>query len=226
MTSSRELGCRTSQATNGCGSSTACALCPTFERSWGGCAVSKLKQAVFDDYHDWRINKVKKGAGHRTTDLDILTLSAALTWVVRKGRFETYPAENDKRYVDPRKLRHAKDVAFTSMDEAHAYAGELMRNPRGESAAWQLLFATTTGQRSEELLQMRLDADPVFGGKLLASKEQFLIPRAGQIGEQPVPVHLGNVNQPSARISTVDPPHKPLCAGSVGQFDLTDPRET
>ncbi len=143
---------------------------PCLREKLGGYRISKLKQAVFDDYHDWRIKKVKKGMGHRTTDLDILTLSAALTWGVRKGLCETNPAEKAKRYVDPRKVRHAKDVAFTSMDEAHAYAGELMTNPRGESAAWQLLFATTTGQRSEELLQMRVDADPGEPGSVVGDR--------------------------------------------------------
>jgi integrase len=135
------------------------AALPMLRKKLGGLPISKLNQAALDVYHTWRIQQTVKGDGHRTTDLDIATLSVACSWVARCGLITANPIERHHRYVDSRTVRHAKEVSFSDMTEAHAWAGNMFADPRSESAGWQLLFACMFGSRTEELLSMRLDAE-------------------------------------------------------------------
>jgi integrase len=149
---------------------------PYLRKKLGTSVGSQLRQKVFDDYHTWRCAQCKKGDGDRTTDLDLMALSAAFTWAVRAELVDDNPVEGFHRFTDPRKVRHAKDVSFKSMDEVHACAGGLMKNPRGESTAWQALFATQTGQRPNELLKMRIDAEPGEPGSIV--EDQLFVHRS------------------------------------------------
>ncbi|HUC85527.1 MAG TPA: hypothetical protein VL970_10075 [Candidatus Acidoferrales bacterium] len=136
------------------------AAIPMLRENLGPLPVAKLNQAQLDKYHKWRISKCKRGDGHRTTDLDIAALSVACSWAVRCELIENNPIERHHKYVDSRDVRHAKEVAFTDMDEAHKWAAEMFQQRRSESVAWQLLFACMFGNRTEELLSMRMDAEP------------------------------------------------------------------
>jgi len=62
--------------------------------------------------------------------------------------------------------------------------------------------------------------DAILGGQILVTKEEFLVNGTGEVGEQPLPVHGGKVNQHSGRCSTVRVPHKSLWTGSFERFDL------
>ncbi len=50
--------------------------------------VKDLDQAMCDDYHHWRCEgegKVGKGKGNRTVEMELNTLSNAMTWAARKN---------------------------------------------------------------------------------------------------------------------------------------------
>jgi integrase len=131
---------------------------PFLREFFGKTPVSDLKESTLDDYHEWRINRIAKGDGHRTTDLDIQTLSVALSWARRKDLISSNPIERRQRYTDPRTVRHAKDVAPNDMRVVHRLAARFFTRPNSEVLGWQLLFAAMTGQRTEEVLSLRSDA--------------------------------------------------------------------
>jgi integrase len=136
------------------------AAIPMLRENLGSLEISKLTQAQLDKYHTWRITQCKRGDGHRTTDLDVATLSVACSWAVRCELIDKNPIERHHKYVDSRDVRHAKEVSCADMKEAHEWAGEMFQDRRSESVAWQLLFACMFGNRTEELLSMRTDAEP------------------------------------------------------------------
>ena len=54
-------------------------------------SVDDVTLANCDKFHDWRIEQISKGDGHRTCDLDFNTLSNALTWAQRCELIKIHP---------------------------------------------------------------------------------------------------------------------------------------
>jgi hypothetical protein len=130
--------------------------------------VDELDEDLLDDYHEYRVEGVKEGAdGDRTTDLELNTLSKSLDWAVRKKKLKVNPIRHDRmRYYNKDNAKHCKDFAAETPEELHAVAGHLFSYPEGEVLAWQFLFQSNFGPRTEETLKLRRDGksitDPGF----------------------------------------------------------------
>jgi hypothetical protein len=136
----------------------------------------ELDQDLLDQYHDWRLANVTKGEGHRTTDLELNTLSNALKWAVRKKKIGANRIEKRDRYYHTRNARHAKDVCPKSPEELHDVIRELFRDPRSESLGWQGLIEAATGLRTEEAVGLVMKAGPGDPGFLMG--DNMLVRRA------------------------------------------------
>jgi hypothetical protein len=120
--------------------------------------VDELEPDLLDDYFEWRKKTVTKGDGARTTDLELNTLSKSLEWAVRKKQLVANPIKARARYYNPGGARHCKELAASNPEELHQAAALLFEDPRSEALAWQLLWESNFGMRTEETLALRRDA--------------------------------------------------------------------
>ena len=134
---------------------------------FGEDAWDSLTQNRLDEYHDHRVAQVNPDEnedqwkqGHRCVDLELNTLSNALTWAVRKELIKYNPIFSRIKYHQPSKARHAKDVCPQSPEELHDIFKVVFTSKRGESLAWQGLYEAMTGQRTSEAIALRMDAGP------------------------------------------------------------------
>ena len=97
-----------------------CATLLSFFRD--GQLADDLSPKVLDQYHQWRLQNVIRGTGHRATDLELNTLNNALRWAVRKELIETNPIASRSRYHSSRKARHCRELAPSDADELHGIA--------------------------------------------------------------------------------------------------------
>ena len=153
----------------------------------------QITQNDLDAYHDWRLRAVRKGTGHRSTDLELNTLNNAMKWAVRKQLLKSNPVAERVRYYSPTQARHCKDVAPISADDLHTTARLLFADRRSESLGWQALFEALTGLRTGEALALRMDAAPNEPGWLTEDGGSLCVRRSKKAGrENPfVEVHDG-----------------------------------
>jgi integrase len=133
-------------------------------RWWGVKIAANITDKDQDDYHTWRLATVKRGTGHRTTELELGTLKNALRWAVRTGKIERMPLTQAYRFRDPKKIRHAREFMPRSGDELHILAGALFLNPDTEVYGWLCLLEAYTGLRGAEaraLLAAPKRLDPI-----------------------------------------------------------------
>ena len=149
--------------------------CQTLKKWFSDKLVPDLSQNLLDEYHTWRVENVTKGDGHRTTDLELNTLSNALNWAVRKQLIKTNPISSRIRFHSPSEARHCKELAPADIDELHAIAGVLFRDRRSEVLGWQYLFEAMTGLRNEEALLLRMDARPDAAGGVTADGKSLCV---------------------------------------------------
>ncbi|HZM06585.1 MAG TPA: hypothetical protein VFC44_26595 [Candidatus Saccharimonadales bacterium] len=152
--------------------------------------VDELAPDLLDEYRTWREKNVTKGDGAKTTDLELNTLSKSLDWAVRKGRLVSNPIKARARYYNPSKARHCKELAASNPEELHQAAALLFEDPRGEALAWQFLWESNFGMRTEETLALRRDAknteEPGF-----ISGESMYVRRAEKNADNPaIYLHL------------------------------------
>jgi hypothetical protein len=121
-------------------------------------AADDLDQNAFDEYHIWRQGNVTRGNGHRTTDLDLNTLSNALNWAVRKKLIKENRVKSRVRYHSSTDARHCKAMAPENVDELHDIAEKLFLDRRSETLGWQALIEGMTGLRTNEALALRMNA--------------------------------------------------------------------
>jgi integrase len=113
-------------------------------------------------YHAWRIRHVKRGVGHRSTDLELAAFSTAIRCAAYYGsetgvRFN--PIGQDRpRFTNSEEVRHARDVQPANAEELHTLARYLFDSPESEVLGWLLLIQAFTGRRINELYHLRTDA--------------------------------------------------------------------
>ena len=126
---------------------------------FGTWPCDEITLAALPAYAAWRRRRAKHGPGHRTVDLDLVTLSNVLSYGTAAGQIEANLIRSGRpRYCRPDQIRHSREVAPESIEAIHKLAARLLETEESESLAWQLLFATFTGCRTSELLRLRLDA--------------------------------------------------------------------
>jgi integrase len=132
-------------------------------------------------YHFWRIARVRRGAGDRTVDLELTTLSAAFRCALRHSAetgIRANPLGVDRVvFVKSEAVRHARDVQPKDAAELHRLARYFFDTPGSEALGWLLLFQGMTGRRINELHRLRTDGKnetvPGFtDGKLLYFEER------------------------------------------------------
>ena len=158
-----------------------------------GNLVDDLTMNALDAYHDWRVKNASKGQGHRTTDLELTTLSNALGWAVRKEMVKLNPIKSRNRYHSARDARHCRECAPADVDELHAIAQLLFRSKPSETLGWQLLCEGLTGLRTNEVLSLRMDARRDEPGGLTEDGKSLCVRRSKKPGrDNPyVMVHEG-----------------------------------
>ncbi len=133
---------------------------PHLRKYFNGMLVEQLKQKVFDLYRKQRRGQIKNKDGARTVDLELATLSAAMTYGISQDLIKANPLEGRRRYHQNSKARHAKDVAPLSSDDVHKTAAIFFEDPRSESIGWFFLWTTASGLRRSEAQGLRMDAVP------------------------------------------------------------------
>lgn len=133
-----------------------------------------LTQNVLDEFHNCIVKKLNPKEntnqwrqGHRATDLHLNTLSNALNWAKRKGMIPYNPIFQKVKYHHPSEARHAKDVAPQSAEEMHKILDAIFDDPRSESLGFQAAYEYLTGQRTDEALKLRMDAQEGEPGHIL-----------------------------------------------------------
>jgi len=155
--------------------------------------VDDLRPKLLGEYHTWRVGNVTKGDGHRTTDLELNTLSNALNWAVHEEVIEQNPIKFRVRFHSSIGARHCRELAPADVDELHGIARLLFADRRSETLGWQALFEALTGLRTNEALAMRMDARPDEPGGLTADGGSLCVRRSKKAGrDNPyIEVHEG-----------------------------------
>jgi integrase len=131
----------------------------TLTAFWGSMQPEEITMGACDRYHDARVGQVTRGAGHRTVEIELCTLSNLLTWAARADYCRFNPlAAGRPSYRVAGDVRHCNAVMPESDDELHMLANHIMEDPRGEVLGWQLLLEALTGCRTSEILRLRWDA--------------------------------------------------------------------
>ncbi|MGA2660236.1 MAG: hypothetical protein ABSH34_22285 [Verrucomicrobiota bacterium] len=144
----------------------------------GDAPAADLVQDDLDQYHSWRIAHVTRGDGHRTTDLELNTLNNAMRWAARKRLLKANPIASRERYRRSKDVQHCQDFAPSDIEEFHEVAGLLMSSRRSETLGWQYLFEGMTGLRTEEILNLRMDARPDEPGGVTKDGGSLCVRRA------------------------------------------------
>jgi integrase len=137
----------------------------------------ELRAAKLDAYHTWRCENVKKGAnGHRSTDLDLNTLSKSLDWAVRGEKLMANPIQKRTRYYNKNEARHAKDVGPSSTEEFHKVGAVLFSKQRSMVMGWQWMIDGVLGMRTRETVELRRDAKSASEPGFRMGRTMYSIP--------------------------------------------------
>ena len=124
-------------------------------------------------YHAHRLRQIAKKSptrkGHRAVDKEVVTLSLAYEFAIdncRSTGVTANPFARKIHFCDAKSVKHCRDFQPANADELHRLAAALFESMRSEPLGWQLLFEAMIGQRSHEILRLRMDAkttdDPGF----------------------------------------------------------------
>jgi len=160
---------------------------------WDKISVDGVTLAECDRYHDWRVENIKRGAGHRAVDLDLNTLSNAFLWACRCELVTVNPLASRPRYCSEKFVHHCREYMPVDADELHRLAQLFFVNTRSEVLGWQALVEGQTGLRTCEALLLRSDAAPYTPGWITPNGKSLFVRRAkGQDAVNPfVAVHDG-----------------------------------
>lgn len=94
----------------------------------------------------------------RSADLDLQVLSNICWFGVMEGVLVTNPVVGRARNRRSRDVRHCRESMPKNADELHAVARHLLEGDQSQSTGWQMLFEAYTGMRTNEVLELRVDA--------------------------------------------------------------------
>jgi integrase len=117
-------------------------------------------------YHIWRTRQIvatgRGKGGDRQVDKEIVTLSNAFRFAARNskrtGVLANPIAQDRERFRDSSQVTHCRDYMPRNADELNSLARFLFASRKSEVLGWQLLFQAMVGQRSHEILKLRMDA--------------------------------------------------------------------
>jgi len=132
--------------------------------------IDEVTLAQLDKYCDRRTAEMTRGAGLRTVDMELGTLSNAFVWAVRLEMIRYNPlASRRPKYAQEKHIQHCREFMASGADQLHDIARWMFTatGAPGESAAWQFLFEAFTGVRTSEALALRMDAPPGGPGHII-----------------------------------------------------------
>lgn len=133
---------------------------------WKNLSTDQINRANAIAYANFRRSQIRarrpKVNGGRAIDLELNTLAHVTKWAADNSLIGSDPfkARDFSRptFTDKKAVRHCRDVAPHSAEEAHAHAATLFESRRTEADAWQYIFELMTGCRGGEVLRWRMDA--------------------------------------------------------------------
>lgn len=143
-----------------------------------GTLVSALGPKMLNQYHAWRVGNVTRGQGHRTTDLELTALSAALDYAVEQEQIASNPIKQRKRFHNSKNVNHCRKYRPEDVDELHSVAAILFESRHKESLGWQALCEAMTGLRTNEALALRTDARADEPGGISEDGETLCVRRS------------------------------------------------
>lgn len=152
-----------------------CALLLGF---WSSVLVKRVTIVACDDYREWRLKKIRQGIGFRTIDRELNTLNNAFRYVYRKGLVPRNPLVDRPKYQSSRQVEHCRQFMPGDANELHQLAKLLFQSRTSEVLGFQLLFTAYTGQRTCEILKLKIDAGPDEPGKLVENGTYLRVWRA------------------------------------------------
>jgi hypothetical protein len=136
--------------------------------------------------------KPVKRKGDRAIDKEIMTLRSALRWGARKELITIMPlAGLWPLYGEEKNTHHCREFMVHNPEDLHTVAKALFsRTADCETPGWQWLFEAYSGLRTEEALNLRVDAGPYEPGWISPDGQSIYVRRAkGQEGVNPL-IHI------------------------------------
>ncbi len=134
--------------------------CDTLLGFWNAITVNSVTVAVCDRYREWRLERIKQGVGLRAIDRELNTLNNAFRYATRRELVGKNPLVDRPRYQPSKLVAHCRQFMPGNADELHEIARQLYRFRSSEVLGFQLLFTAFTGQRTCEILKMKVGAGP------------------------------------------------------------------
>lgn len=127
---------------------------------WGSISSAQITEQHRLDYWAHRQQTVRRGLGHRATELELTTLNNAIAWAWRRGDLKELPRSMRATFRATADVSHARDHMPACGDELHALARALFHVE--PVCGWAFLLSAITGLRRCELLW--LEANPERSG--------------------------------------------------------------
>lgn len=132
---------------------------------FGRMALEKINTTLVPKYGEWRMKRVTKGTGHRSVEIECVTLSNVISYAVRAGLTPTNNVRSlrprfcttDPRTKSLRLVTHCRENAPESGDEVHKLVTLLFGHWSSEVLGWQFAWECLTGCRTNEVLRWRID---------------------------------------------------------------------
>ena len=145
---------------------------------WNVVPVNSVTVAVCDRYRAWRLERIKQGVGLRTIDRELNTLNNAFRYTTRRELVSKNPLVDRPRYQSSKMVAHCRQFMPGNADDLHEIARQLFRFRTSEVLGFQLLFTAFTGQRTCEILKLRVDAGPDEPGFVTEDRKCLRVWRA------------------------------------------------
>lgn len=133
---------------------------------YGKKSLPEITLKLGKEYAKWRMDRVKKGTGHRSVELEAVTLSNVMSYAVREELINVnlvrcqrpnYTTNRENHGPSQRLIKHCREESPKDGNEVHEIANLLFAERLSEALGWQFLFECMTGCRTNEVLHWRID---------------------------------------------------------------------
>jgi integrase len=152
--------------------------CVLLVKFWDSVRVKRTSIVTCDQYRDWRLKRLKQGTGLRTIDRELTTLNNAFRFAYRKGLVARNPLVDRPKYQSSKNVEHCRQFMPGNADELHDIAKLLFTCRTSEVLGFQLLYTAYTGQRTCEVLKLKIKAGPDEPGSLVENGKCLRVWRA------------------------------------------------
>lgn len=152
--------------------------CVLLLKFWDAVRVKKTSIVSCDQYRDWRLKRLKQGTGLRTIDRELSTLNNAFRYAYRKGLVARNPLVDRPKYQSSKDVEHCRQFMPGDANELHDIAKLLFSCRTSEVLGFQLLYEGYTGQRTCEILKLKIKAGPDEPGSLVENGKCLRVWRA------------------------------------------------